>query len=356
MPHPFFFFFISIILFLLPVAHAETIRAYLLAEGEKSLPDDEIIFDENQSLDLSSTLIIVPQTSKKVGEVQLSLSKEIKFFADKKPSITLKNTSLPNVSVNIPNLTKISAPASWNGIIIPPKSITTLGTVPAGFQTPITSISVGSPDVILVFDKAVIVQLEGITGQTAYKTPGSDTWLLISTCLGTYDTPIDPPVDGECSISNGVDTKIVTFHFTEFTGLTTTPTTPPTISSSISSSNSGGGGSGRSTGPSSTSTAFAGRILPEGAVSEARVFPNWFQSFLVYYWIEDSISDDEFKNAINYMLNKNIIKIDVSEEKNTPLLDLAPSIKPLFKLWVLDKLSDSAIIKIVSYYRTVGVW
>lgn len=335
-----------------------TATVTVLPPGDTVIENNTAELESDETLDVSPNVKTFGTETKTVGGIQVELTKEVKFNSSDGGHLTIKNKSLTSVTVTIPDQTKVKAPNSWNGKIIPPKQISTSGTTPAGFQTPITSISVGSPDVILVFDKAVIVQLEGITGQTAYKTPGSDTWLLISTCLGTYDTPIDPPVDAECSISNGVDTKIVTFHFTEFTGLTTTPTTPTAPSSSISSSNSGGGGggSGRSTGPSSTSTAFAGRILPEGAVSEARVFPNWFQSFLVSYWIEDSISDDAFKNAINYMLNKNIIKIDVPEEKNTPLLDLAPSIKPLFKLWILDKLSDSAIIKIVSYYRTVGVW
>ncbi|MGY5148774.1 MAG: hypothetical protein ACW9W3_01790 [Candidatus Nitrosopumilus sp. bin_68KS] len=357
----FFLFLIPFLIIQVSIAYGDTVAtAYLLPEGETAIANDEVVLNDNSNLNLSENVIVVDQTTKSIGGIDVNLTQKVKFIATKGTGIKITNTQLSSITVSIPDKTTMSAPSSWNGKITPPKQITTSGTIPSGFQTPTTSIQVGSPDVILIFDKSVTIILEGTTGQTAYKLPGQTSWILISTCLGTYDNPTDPPVDGECSISNGVDTKIVTFHFTEFTGLsttsTTTTTTTPTISSGT--SNSGGGGGSRSSSSSSgsSSTGYAGKLLPEGAVSESSVFPKWFQTSLVTYWIDGLITDYEFKNAMNYMLNKNIIKIDIIKEKDVPLLDLAPSIKQLFKLWSLDKLSDSAIINIVKHYRTVGVW
>ena len=338
--------------------------ATLLPSNEVAFSNNEIILDDTQNLDLSSNVASVTSFVSSIGDTTTTLTKQVQLVASQTGGkITLKNSVLPTVSVSLPDRIKISGPATWDNIITPPRQISTSGTAPSGFQTPTVSIQVGSPDVVLVFDTSVTILLTGTTGQTAYKLPGQNTWTLISTCLGTYDNPTDPPLNGECSVSNGVDTKIVTFHFTEFTALSTisaTTTSPATPTTSPGTSNSGGGGGSRSSssnsGTTSSSAGFAGKILPEGTVPEASTFPKWFQASLVTYWIENLISDYEFKNAVNYMLNENIIKIDIAEEKEVQLLDLAPSIKQLFKLWSLDKLSDSAIINIIKYYRTVGVW
>ncbi|MCV0409925.1 hypothetical protein [Nitrosopumilus sp.] len=355
-----FFFFIILISFNITSVYAETIHAYLLADGETNFADDEIVLDNDETLDISKNVITSDVIIKKtVGKVTVDLTQEVKLVSKKAgETITLKNPQLTTVNVKIPDKTLVLAPATWDKKIFPPKTIAASGTVQSGFQTPTSSILVGSPDVVFLFDKVVTIILEGTTGQIAYKLPGQTSWILISTCLGTYDAPTDPPVNGECSISNGVDTKIMTFHFTEFTSLSTTPETSTITSTPTSSSGSSGGGGGKrsSSGAPSSSAEHAGRILPEGAISEARAFPNWFQTSLVTYWIENLITDNEFKNAMNYMLNKNIIKIDVGEEKDIPTLDLAPSIKQLFRLWSLDKLTDSTIIEIIIYYRTVGAW
>ncbi|WP_148313066.1 hypothetical protein [Nitrosopumilus adriaticus] len=338
--------------------------ATLLPSNEVAFSNNEITLDDTQNLDLSSNVASVTSFESSIGDTTTTLTKQVQLVTSQAGGkITLKNSVLPTVTVSLPDRIKISGPATWDNIITPPRQISTSGTVPSGFQTPTVSIQVGSQDVVLVFDTSVTILLTGTTGQTAYKLPGQNTWALISTCLGTYENPTDPPLNGECSVSNGVDTKIATFHFTEFTALSTisatTSSPATTTTSSGTASSSGGGGRtgvGSSGGSGSSSSAgFAGRLLPEGE-SQIRVFPNWFQTSLVTYWIEDSITDDEFKNAINYLLNKNIIKINVPSEQNVQLLDLAPSIKNLFKLWTMDKLTDSAIIKIITYYRAVGVW
>ncbi|BDQ31195.1 hypothetical protein NZNM25_01970 [Nitrosopumilus zosterae] len=348
---PFSFFLITLL----------TATVTVLPPGDTAIENNTADLESDETLDVSPNVKTFGTETKTIGGIQVELTKEVKFNSSDGGHLTIKNKSLTSATVTIPDQTKVKAPNSWNGKIIPPKQTSTSGTTPAGFQTPVTSISVGSVDVILVFDKAITILLEGVTGQTAFKTPGSDIWNLISTCVGTYENPVDPPINGECSISNGINTKIVTFHFTEFTELSTIPASSSTPTASTSSSgssggSSGGGGKRSSSGAPSSSQGYAGSLLPETTHSEFSVFPNWFQTSLVTYWIENLITDNEFKNAMNYMLNKNIIKIDVGEKKDIPTLDLAPSIKQLFKLWSLDKLTDSTIIEIIVYYRTVGAW
>jgi hypothetical protein len=162
---------------------------------------------------------------------------------------------------------------------------------------------IGSPDSILVFDEAVTILLSGTTGQTAYKTPGSNNWILISGCTGTYANPDDPPVNGECSISNGIDTKILTFHFTEFSGLSSTPASTPSTTTSESSSSSKGGsgktgvGSPRVFGSSGGSSSGYGGPSQTGPIA----FPSWFDNVSDWYR-EGKISAKEFLWAYQWIV------------------------------------------------------
>ncbi|MBI2052347.1 MAG: hypothetical protein HYT38_01540 [Candidatus Sungbacteria bacterium] len=158
--------------------------------------------------------------------------------------IVLTNTAISNASVSIPDTTTILAPSGWNGTIEPPKTGSSAGTAPSGFSVGSTVISVGSPDVVLIFDKSVTLTLTGVSGAVGYKPAGSDTWVSIdATCSGSYASPGSPTFPGECKITNGTDTKIVTYHFTTFGSLVaTTPT--PTPNDSGSGGGGGGGGGG----------------------------------------------------------------------------------------------------------------
>ncbi|MEX2033461.1 MAG: peptidoglycan-binding domain-containing protein, partial [Candidatus Colwellbacteria bacterium] len=67
-------------------------------------------------------------------------------------------------------------------------------------------------------------------------------WVQITnTCSGDYVNPTAPTFPGECAISDGTNTKIVTYHFTTFGSLVATPAPTPTPAPS------GGGGSGITT-------------------------------------------------------------------------------------------------------------
>lgn len=174
---------------------------------------------------LSSVNLAVPQT---VGTVHLLVEKAVQLSSGSSTQpIILKNTSLTNAVVAIPDDTTILAPAGWNAKINPPKTASPSGAPPSGFSIGSTVIEVGSPDVVLLFDKPVTFTLSGVTGDMAYKAAGTTDWVRITTtCGGTFENPANPAFPSECSISNGLDTRIVTYHFTAFGELNPLPPPP----------------------------------------------------------------------------------------------------------------------------------
>lgn len=264
--------------------------------------EDELVSEE--PLDLSNVAETVPETVETVGGVEVELTQEVEFVAVNNDIVILKNSAEPEIVVEIPDKTIVSAPAAWNGQLTPPTTVAVTGTVDPAFVAPTTGILFGSPDVILVFDKSVTIILEEITGQTAYKTPGSDTWILISGCTGTYASPDNPPVNGECSISNEVNTKILTYHFTEFSGLSSSSSSTPSTSSTGTTSGHGntGVGSPRIFGSSGGSSGGYYSPTSSGQV----LFPVWFDDVSDWYR-EGKISATEFLNAYEWII-KNIIK------------------------------------------------
>lgn len=257
-----------------------------------------MILDNNTNLDVSDNVQDIPTQTETIGGETVELKEGYKFNTSKGDDVVLTNTELPSIVVEIPDRTIVKAPETWDGIITPPKSITTTSTPISGFLTPTSSIIIGSSDVVLVFDTPVTIILNGVTGTTAYKIPGGSEWIVISGCTGTFENPDDPPVNGECSISDGVDTKIITYHFTEFTGLTTTASAESTVPSS------GHGntnvGSPRIFGSSSSSS---GGYSPSS--SGQILFPVWFDDVSDWYR-EGKISALEFLNAYQWILD-NII-------------------------------------------------
>ncbi|MEK7479206.1 MAG: immunoglobulin-like domain-containing protein [Patescibacteria group bacterium] len=166
-----------------------------------------------------------------IGGQAVTIEKAVKLVSGISGTpIVLTNTSSSNASVSIPDGTTIMAPSGWNGTIEPPKTGSASGTAPSGFSIGSTVISVGSPDVTLIFDTPVTLTLTGVTGPVGYKPAGVDSvWVqIMSTCAGTYSNPTSPIFPSECAITNGTDTKIVTYHFTTFGSLVTTET-PSTV-------------------------------------------------------------------------------------------------------------------------------
>ena len=134
------------------------------------------------------------------------------------PEIVI-NSDVANVT--IPDGTVINGPAGWDGIISAPTSGTPSGgNAPAGFAVGDTVITLGSPDGTITFDTPVVITLTGVTGAVGYRPAGSSQWTEITNvCTGTYESPTGAPAGGECAISNGTDTKILTYHFTSFGSL-----------------------------------------------------------------------------------------------------------------------------------------
>ncbi|PJC51177.1 MAG: hypothetical protein CO032_00815, partial [Nitrosopumilales archaeon CG_4_9_14_0_2_um_filter_34_16] len=189
---------------------------------------------------LSNVDLTVPQN---IGGQSIAVNKAVNMTSGQSGiPVTIKNNAIPNISASIPDGTTVLAPSGWDGKIAPPKTGSSSGTTPSGFSVGGTVIEVGSPTVVLLFDKPVTVLLSGVTGAVGYKPAGSNTWTQITNVCGeTFTSPSNPTFPGECSISNGVDTKIVTYHFTTF-------------GSFSSSSGSRGGGGGDSTPPSIVTT------------------------------------------------------------------------------------------------------
>lgn len=200
-------------------------------EGQADLPNGatEVTLTDTTVMDLSNATTSMTSTPVTVGgeTVTLTQSVTLQSGVNTEP-IVLTNSNLANVSASIPDGTIIQGPAEWDGTIMPPTDAPSDGTAPAGFSVGNTVISVGSPDVTLVFDQAVTLLLAGVTGAVGYKPAGSNTWVQITNvCADPYLTPGNPPANSECAISNGTDTKIVTYHFTTFGGLDPIPAPAP---------------------------------------------------------------------------------------------------------------------------------
>lgn len=183
-------------------------------------------------------------TPKTVGEKSVVVRKAVRLSSGSGgAAITITNPNLPNTDVVIPDSTAILASNGWDGTIAPPKSVsTTDDTSPSGFSIG-AAVEIGSPTEVLLFDKPVQVTLRGVTGSVGYKPSGSTVWTRITTtCDGTYAAPTLSAVafPGECSISNGTDTKILSYHLTTFGGLIPVPPVAPTPAPAASSIRSGG--------------------------------------------------------------------------------------------------------------------
>jgi len=265
-----FLFLISLIgIFAIADVYAVTGTATLLPPGETNIPNDMIILDNESTLDLSQSLISISEFTEVIGGTSFNFTQHVQLISNAPGEpITMQNTQLTTILVEIPDQTTISGPDNWDGTIYPPTIVSTSGFVPSGFQTPTSSILIGSPDVVLVFDLAVTITYDNTVGQMTYKLPNTDNWILISTCTGTFANPNAPPSPGECSINDGTNTKILTFHFTEFAVLSTIPSSPPsTPPSGGGGGSSGGGGGGSSGGGGGGSSGGGGGVFSPTAAS-----------------------------------------------------------------------------------------
>ena len=204
-----------------------------------------IVLNSYTSGTLSGVDLSVPQN---IGGQSVTVNQAVQINSGQSGTpVTITNAAIPNISASIPDGTAVLAPSGWDGKITPPKIGSSSGTAPSGFSVGGTVIEVGSPDVVLLFDKPATLLLSGVKGNVGYKPAGSDTWVQITNaCGGTYASPSNPVFPSECFISNGADTKIVTYHFTTFGGFNSNSgsiggspggsTIPPSVTSSAISS------------------------------------------------------------------------------------------------------------------------
>ncbi|MGI6649689.1 MAG: S-layer homology domain-containing protein [Bacillota bacterium] len=195
---------------------------------------------------------------KTIGDKSVTVNKAVKLESGvNQQPISIINSNLPTAELQIPDATTILAPDSWDGKILPPKAgqSNPADSAPSGFRIGGTVIEVGAPNAVLLFDQPVTIFLKGVTGNMAYRPADSSQWVKINQAGGTYDNPTPPPAFGEAYISNGVDTKIITWHLTAFAVLTP-------ISSG------GGGGGGGSTFTGTTVTTSGGTVTGSGAAIE----------------------------------------------------------------------------------------
>ena len=269
---------------------------------------------------------------KSVGDKKVLVNKAVKLKSGNsgKPTI-ITNADLSSVSVSIPDNTTILASDEWDGTIQPPKLTASSGNAPTGFTVGDTIIDVGSPDIVLLFDNPVDVLLLGVTGNVGYKPAGSTNWIPITEqCGGSFTVPDAPSAfPGECFISNGSDTKIVTYHFTEFGELDSIP--PSTESSSAKSSSSGGSGrinvspqeiaKKSNTSMSRISDWVSSKdyfkigvrdLISRGYIENINTIPSqsppdWFYS-TGQAWKEGKITNEEYFDAVKYLINHKILK------------------------------------------------
>ena len=82
--------------------------------------------------------------------------------------------------------------------------------------------------------------------------------------------------------------------------------------------------------------------------------PLWVSS-VILWWLDDKITQDEFKNTITYLLDQNIIPNDIPKP-DILIVEFEPTTKRIFELWVNGNLKDNYILKIFQDYRQLGIW
>ena len=70
-----------------------------------------------------------------------------------------------------------------------------------------------------------------------------------------------------------------------------------------------------------------------------RVIPNWTKT-LVTFWLEEKISDITFSNALNHLVNSNIIQINASGKSKIDVFNSPSWFKQNSKFWVEGSISD----------------
>jgi hypothetical protein len=100
---------------------------------------------------------------------------------------------------------------------------------------------------------------------------------------------------------------------------------------------------------SSDSTEF--ELIDSGNI----MIPYWVRDFSKY-WYNDEISDKEFAQGIEFLINENIIVVSQSTSQGTVSEVKIPNwIKTSTGWWIEEKISDGEFAKSIEYLINVGI-
>lgn len=189
-----------------------------VSSGTLTIAGSGLTLSSFTSGDLAGVDLSIAQT---VGDTTVLVDKGVRFDSGTPgTNMTLATIlSANHVLVTIPDQTVILGSSSWNGMLAPQVNYTVTQSeiMPSGFEISDHTITIGSSDSELLFDKPVTIEFFGSTAYPGFKPFGSNNWSLISTvCGGTFESPTSPTFPGECYIRGHSDTKILTYHFSEF--------------------------------------------------------------------------------------------------------------------------------------------
>lgn len=226
---------------------SRTVTVLALDDGQTALTSDMTINASSTEVMIGSnapgnSTISIPSS---INNANLNLSALMSGTdATLSTDLTINSeTSVGEVSVQIPQNTLMSGGAGWDGVVNLPQvqensSVTV--TPDSGYSTSVSSVlEIGYGNVALTFDQAVRIKLAGQAGKyIGYSRNGTFT-SITAICSADSQVAGNALVAGaDCKIDVGSDLIIWTKHFTKFATYTQTANQPAP------SSGGGGGGGG----------------------------------------------------------------------------------------------------------------
>ncbi|MCE9586299.1 peptidoglycan-binding protein [Candidatus Uhrbacteria bacterium] len=175
---------------------------------------------------------------------------------------TSTTTGGDDVTVDIPASTTITGDQNWDGVLNPVAVVSSIGVPPSNGSnqtSTILSVTVGSPDSVLLLSQGTRLFFENQAGNRVGWTHGSTFTEITATCAADNQTVGDALADGaDCKIDVGGDLVVWTRHFSTFSVYTESASTP---------SGGGGGGGGGGNGAPVASGGGGGSVSTSGSTS-----------------------------------------------------------------------------------------
>lgn len=202
----------------------------------------EITIDSSESV-LST--ITIPDT---VPDAKINYTPIMVSNPDSTKSVTIntmltitKQSSLGEFVVELPSFITITGSSTWDGVLYLP-NIKSTATVRLEEEKQATSvIEIGQSNVILTFDKPVRILFEGKAGHGVGFSNDVTNTIITKTCNSDNQISVSSQLEGvgECTITNGPDLVVWTYHFTTYFTFTSSQSSggsssdniPPTLAS-----------------------------------------------------------------------------------------------------------------------------